>query len=167
MTPRPSALDKLADWIDGLPEWARPVAYGAGFIVVLMGYRGAFLALPVLIGVLLFKSPQPLPDLLRVVLVLGMAVTGGGLSGAAYSLMGRYLRRISLVGPYLAGVVTTLPYMAVVILIVRLLDREPVFQSPTPLDLGVLAFMSLLFGPLVGHVFFRVDPAAQRDARAA
>lgn len=93
----------LAEWIESLPEFCRPVATGAGFILILILARGGGIVMPLIFAVLVIASAHPLHDLVLGLLVIGLAILGGGLSGLAYSIAGRWLRPIPRVGPYLAG----------------------------------------------------------------
>lgn len=150
-----NSIERFANRVDSLPRWAQPMVYGACFVLVLMGFRGAAVVLPVLILVVLVASETPVLDIVRVFGVLGLAVLGGGLSGASYSLLGRHGRRVRLIGPYIAGVLTVVPYLLVLILVVRLLEQEVVFAPVGRAELFVVAIMAGIFGPVIGHMFFR------------
>lgn len=148
-------VERFANWIDSLPSWAQPTVYGACFILLLMGFRGAAFVLPVLILVVLIASDTPVLDIAKILGVISLALVGGGLSGAFYSLLGRHARRVMLVGSYLAGLLTVVPYLVVVILIVRMLDGDAVFAPVGRAEVIVLAIATGIFGPVIGHMFFR------------
>jgi len=153
-------------WIDGLPGWLRPPVYGALFIVFLMGLRGLFIALPlILIGLL--WSRTPITELGMILTFLGLALLGGFLAGLSYSLVGRWLRRIPLMGPYLAGLVTVVPYMLVALVMVHLGEQTPLQWPPEGADVFTVTLLSLLFGPFLGYLMFRTSSEKSSDTTPA
>ena len=140
--------------VEGLPEWLRPPIYGAAFVWFLMGLKGAFVLGPLLVVGILLTSEQPVADLGFGLRVLVLATAGGAAAGTAYSLVGRWLQRAPLVGPYLAGIVTVMPYMAAVTLIIRLSERRPLLIPPDGAEQFTVGVLTLVFGPVLGHMFF-------------
>src|SRR5688572_27467715 len=86
----------------GIPRWLRPPLLGAAFLVGIVLVRAIF-ALPRLIG-----SEADWGEFPRT--LLGAAALGA-MSGLAYSLLGRPLRRVQRFGPYLTGIVTFAAYI--------------------------------------------------------
>jgi hypothetical protein len=82
------------------------------------------------------------------------AVAGAGfLGGAAYVILGRPARRVPAVGPYLAGVITIAAYMGALLLASPFISDEPLVKQRS--DLVIFAVVTLFFGLLAGHSWFR------------
>lgn len=156
--PRP--VERLARWIDSFPDAIRPAVYGALFIVLFMLARGAWIIAPIAIVYVLLTSDTPLVTLGHGVAVIGLAMTGGALSGLAYGLVGRRLQRAFRGGWYLTGIITIAPYMFVLTYVIRLADHKPLLAPLTGLDLGVSLVMAVLFGLVMGASWFSPPPKA-------
>jgi drug/metabolite transporter (DMT)-like permease len=82
------------------------------------------------------------------------AVAGAGfLGGAAYVILGRPARRVPAVGPYLAGVITIAAYMGALLLASPFISDEPLVKQRS--NLVIFAVVTLFFGLLAGHSWFR------------
>jgi hypothetical protein len=147
---------KLERRINSLPEFFRPIAYGAVIILVFMGARGALFIIPIAIVYVAVTSSSPLSDLEKGASFLLLAVLGGALSGLSYSLLGKHVRRLGTVGAYLAGIVTITPYMWVLIHL-GLNNNDPLLHHIDLVDYGFVAVMSIIFGSMLGHLFRKKD----------
>ncbi len=147
-------LERLADQIDSLPEFWRPVAYGASFVLLWMGMRGAMFLVPIALIYVLFTSQTPLADITKGVIVVALAMLGGALSGFAYSLFGRRLRTIPRIGKYLAGMVTLAPYMMVLNYIIVFTKGQTLTDLPSRGYLVVTTLMTVFFGIVMGNSWF-------------
>lgn len=85
-----------------------------------------------------------------------VAVSGAGfVAGAAYVALGRPARRIRVIGPYVAGVITIAAYMGALLLVSPyVFEGDPMVKDRS--DLITFAVITLLFGLLAGHSWFRV-----------
>lgn len=84
--------------------------------------------------------------------VLGAAVLGGALSGAAYGAVGRPLRARGRSGDYAAGAVIATPYFFIMIRAVGSLRGDLALLRPLDrVDAIVLVFAAVYIGPLIGH----------------
>jgi hypothetical protein len=147
---------RILDWIDEQPDWARPILYGAVAVPAFAIFRGAVLLVP-LVAILMLVQGEPVARSLALfAAAFALAITGGALSGAAYSLLGRHTRKIAIVGPYLAGWVSCWPYVLALMAILWLhdeIDETARFRHMAVL-LGAMTFW---VGLLVGHFFIRED----------
>jgi hypothetical protein len=155
---------KLQAWLSTLPEFVRPVAEGALAIVMFMLARGAIFILPIAVLVVLLKSPTPLADLAQFAGFLVIAILAGALSGLAYTLIGRRLRRLGAPGYYLSAIVTAAPYMLVLIHLDTDRNSHSLLHSPEAWEYGFAAVVSVILGILFGHAFYKRD---QRKALLA
>jgi len=162
--PIPGRSDPVSRWVQSLPAFWRPVAYGAGFIAFVMGLRGAAIVLPIGLVLLRFTSNHPMTDIAKVVLILVLAIVGGGLAGLAYSVAGRWARAVPLVGPYLAGWLTVAPYIVMVDLLVRLVKNQPVWAPFGAVDYFVAGLLIPIFGTQLGYMMFRTSDSESAAA---
>lgn len=163
MTEKQSFTTRLGEWVDGLPDTIRPAVFGALIIVMFMMVRGAWLVAPIAIVYVLATSPTPAADLTRGIEVVLFAMFAGGMSGLAYGLLGRHLQRAFPGGHYVTGIVTIAPYMFLLPLVIRLIDRKPVWTALSTEDLVISSSMTVMFGLVMGHSWFGPDKAARAD----
>ena len=145
---------RIFEWIEGLPPWLRPVAYGPCVLFIAIYSRGGILALPLATIYLIFFSKQPVPDLLLGVGVLALLFAAAALGGLAHSIVGHKIARIRFIGPFLAGMVALGPYMAAMGLLLQLRSTGHLF---TPWDGAVyftVGICTLIFGPILGWALF-------------
>jgi hypothetical protein len=126
----PTRRQRITAQIDALPEFWRPVAYGACLLLIWMGMRGA-LIIPVAVIVLFATSETPLADLGTFAVVVAFAIVGGALSGLAYSVLGRHVLKLKGIGRYLAGIITLAPYMFVMVHVIGFTDGEHFLRRPS------------------------------------
>jgi hypothetical protein len=165
-TPPQTRLQRLGDWIDSLPEFWRPIVYGAGLVVLWMGMRGAFYILPIVLVYVFVTSQTPLADIGKGVIVVALAMLGGALGGLAYSVIGQPLRRRGAFGRYLAGIVTLAPYMFVLGYILDFTKGQTLFRWPSRENVIVSVLMSIFFGVVMGRSWF-ANPEKSKPARRA
>ncbi len=145
-----SALERLAERIEALPDSTRPIVYGAAVVLL---WRGGFIFLPLIAVFVLFTSHTPLADLATGATGVGLLILGGALGGASYSLIGRHLLQWGRVGRYVAGITTVMPYLGMVMVVDRVLKLTP-NNGPIADDLAFVAGMSVLFGIMMGEIWF-------------
>ena len=140
--------------IDGLPEWARPAAYGAIALALLTSVRVLFL-----IPSMLRSPASTLAAALGTVLLAAAAGAAGGL---AYSLTRPWPARLGWIGGYLSGIVCVAAYLGAFGVIALF-----TFGIPERGDLVVMlvigVFCSVLFGTLLGK--FINDVRSDRPAQ--
>jgi hypothetical protein len=153
-TPPQTRLQRLGDWIDSLPEFWRPVVYGAGFVVLWMGMRGAIFFVPIALVYVFVTSQTPVADISKGVIVVALAMLGGALSGLTYSVIGRPLRRRGAFGRYLAGMVTLAPYMFLLGYILDFTKGQTLFRRPSRENVIISVLMALFFGIVMGRSWF-------------
>jgi len=149
--------EKLDRRINSLPEFFRPIAYGAAMILIFMGVRGALFIIPIAIVYVLVTSSSPMTELAKGAGFLLLVILGGALSGLSYSLIGRYLRRLGIAGAYLAGIITIAPYLLVLFHLGLNNKDDPLLHHMDLVDYIFVAIMSVIFGSMVGHVFRKKD----------
>ena len=137
-------MELLFAIIDRTPSWLRPALIGALLLFAIVAVRMVF-ALPRLLS-----HPAEITPLL---LALGAASAAGAAGGLAYSLLGAPLRGLRVVGPYLAGVVTVIAYMGALALAAPYAFGEPLIEHRS--DVGPFLVISILFGLVMGHSWFR------------
>ena len=143
------------DWLRARPAWARPALVGA-----------AALAAMTLVRVLLLLLAAG-PDrrvLFMAVVAVPLAAAAGAVGGLVYAVAGRPLRGIPGVGPYLAGIVTVAGYMTAILALLALLGEEGVVGEDLGSTVAGVAFVSVLFGCIVGHQWLRRGEPTGRDA---
>ncbi len=162
------ALETIAARIEGLPEWLRPAAYGAGLVVVLTLSRAGLIVGPVLVAYLLLKSRSPWADLRVGATVLFLAIAGGALGGLAYGAVGRRVRNAFPGGRYLAGIVSVWPYTLVLSYLRGIVDDvpKPLWRWLTVEEFAISTFVGVLFGLVVGHSWFAPDIADESGSSA-
>jgi hypothetical protein len=138
-----------------LPEFVRPIVYGALLVVFLMSLRGALLVVPTVVLYVLTTSHTPLADLTLGASIVGLAVVGGAFAGLSYSSLGRPLRRLGRLGRYLAGITTIAPYVLVLLFTIHVADHKPLFAPFVEEDWVIFACMSVFFGIVIGASWFR------------
>ncbi len=143
---------RLTGWIDNLPDWLQPAAFGALVLAMMAAVRVVFL-LPGLLS----EPKLALPAFGAIAL----SAVGGALAGLSYSLIGSRLRNVPILGPYLTGVFTIGVYLLAMITIfwfastgMPASDRE-VFDLRNHVSLLVWGGMTLVYGLVVGHFWFR------------
>ena len=94
------------------------------------------------------------PRLLAGAIVAVLAAAGAGAAGGlAYSATRPILRRLGRPGDYLSGIVCVSSYMGAVALVAPIAFGESPIEDRT--DLLVFAVVSVGFGLLVGHSWFK------------
>jgi hypothetical protein len=161
----PSRAERLAARIDALPPTIRPAAFGALLIVFFAMARGAWLVLPLALIYVLATSTDPWASIMTGVGIALLAVAGGALSGLAYGLLGRHVRRVVRGGYYLTGILTLAPYMFVLPFIRRLGEGEPFWRRPSGGELAISGGLTLLFGLVLGRAWFGSDDEAKPTER--
>jgi hypothetical protein len=146
-------LERLGDWIDSLPEFWRPVVFGAGLVLLWMGMRGAIFIVPIALVYVFVTSQTPIADIGKGLIVVALAMLGGALGGLAYSVIGRPLRRRGAFGRYLAGVVTLAPYTFVLTYIIDFTKGQSLLR-PSREHVIIAVAMAILFGTVMGRSWF-------------
>jgi hypothetical protein len=145
------------EWIERKPLWQQHVLKGALVVVGCAFLRGAWLILPLGALVLVVRDGvDGLVTFLQVLVAFVVAVLGGALAGAVYTLIGRHFRRIPLVGPFVAGTLSAWPYVLVVLGILDWWDPSAGFLRPRQMA-AVVALMSAWIGLGVGYAVLRDD----------
>lgn len=148
---------RILGWVEDLPEFWKPVAFGALFIVAYAIMFGGLITIPIIAAVICFRSATPLAELGRLAAILLLAIVGGGLSGLSYALIGRALRRVPWIGPFVAGVATVIPYSVLLVLIGRVGEHQPVFAPFGLEDYILLGVVGGIAGGLLGSSIFGPD----------
>jgi hypothetical protein len=130
--------------VERVPAWARPALLGALLLGAFVSLRIVF-ALP-----MLFRTPGRLGGLL---VAVAAAAAAGAAGGFAYSLTRPTLRKLGLVGAYLTGIVCVFAYMGALLIAAPVAFGEPLVEGGG--DLGAFAVISLFFGLVMGHSWFR------------
>ena len=138
-----------------MPEFVRPIVYGAFLVLFAMSLRGALFVVPIVVIYVLATSHTPFADLMLGATVFGLAVVGGAFAGLSYSALGRHVRRLGRLGRYLAGITTIAPYMLVLLFIIRVADHKTLYAPLVEEDWVIFAFMSVFFGIVIGASWFR------------
>ena len=159
--------EKLDRGINSLPEFFRPIAYGAAVILVFMGTRGALFIIPIAVVYVLVTSSSPMTDLAKGAGFILLAVVGGALSGLSYSLIGKYVRRLGATGAYLAGIITIAPYLWVLFHLGLDKKDDALLHHMDFVDYIFVVIMSVIFGSMVGHVFRTKDQQKAAVAQRA
>jgi hypothetical protein len=141
-------LVRLVGLVRRLPPWARPAAVGGGVLFAIVAVRVLF-ALPGAI-----THPRALLD---AAIALGAATGAGAAGGLVYSAVRGPFRRFGRLGDYLTGVACVLAYMGALALVAPVAFGEPLVKDRS--DLGVFAILSVGFGLLIGHTWFRARVA--------
>ena len=157
---------RIDAWVATLPPTIRPAAIGVALPLGIMVGRGALFLGPLVIVAVFATSHTPWSDLARGAGVVGFAALGAALSGLAYGLVGRRLQNAFTAGKYFTGVITIAPYMAAIDGAVRLINRTPLWSPLTLADLAVIVGMTLLYGPMIGHFWFRAPSADKVRSRS-
>ena len=150
---------RLLIWLKDLPEFWRPVAFGALFIVAYAVAYGGLIVIPITVVAICFTSATPLADLGRLTTILMFALLGGGLSGLSYSLLGRRLRGIRWIGPYVSGMITVIPYAILLDFIGRVQMKEPLFAPFGPVEWVVPLIVTVVAGASFGSAMFGPERA--------
>jgi uncharacterized membrane protein HdeD (DUF308 family) len=159
----PSRVERLAARIDTLPPSIRPAAFGAMLVVMFAMARGASIILPIIVVYVRATSPDPWASLMTGVGIAVLAMIGGALSGFAYSLVGRHLRKAIPGGYYLTGIVTLAPYMFVLSYIVRLSDGVSLWHRPRGGEVAISGVLTLAFGIALGRAWFGEEKGARTE----
>lgn len=81
------------------------------------------------------------------------AATAGAVGGLAYSLTRPFLTRLATAGDYLTGVVCVGAYLGALCALAPIAFGESITKQRS--DLVILGVISLVFGLLMGHRWFR------------
>ena len=160
-------LERISAQIEGLPEFWRPVAYGASLLIIWMGRRVPLILIPVVVIAIFAMSQAPLTDMRNLVVVVAFAIIGGALSGLAYSVVGRYALKLKVIGRYVAGIITLAPYMFTLVYIIGFTDGERFLRRPSTLDLITTSIMATVFGIAMGFGWFRNKDVQEGPSRPA
>lgn len=144
-------MEWLRERVDCLPDWLRPVVYGASVHWVFLALKGKLVFVPVAVALVMGVSDTLLHGLGLALGLLGLPTLGGAVAGLTYSLVGRHLCEVPLVGCYLAGTVVTAPYLAAAFLFYRMTDHAPLMCAPSFPETAVWVFCSLILGGVVGQ----------------
>ena len=163
---QPSALERLTDRIDALPDSTRPIAYGAALLVLMIGGR-RIIVLPLFAFYLVFKSHSVLADLETFAIAICLAILGGALSGLSYSLLGRHVVNRGSLGRYVAGITTVFPYMVMVDVIDRVAKLSSDIGPLGMFDVYLVAGLSVLFGVPLFTLWFgnTAPPSPEQEQR--
>ncbi len=133
-----------------LPPMLRPALYGACLLGVMTIVRGV---------VMLAVSPRSLSPKTALMLLaaMGIGAYGGAVGGVAYGLVRPRTRRFGRGGDYLTGIACVYAYMLAFLVPLALLGVEPLLY--TRMGAGVFVLLGTIFGLVVGHFWFRDDPA--------
>jgi hypothetical protein len=142
--PPETAWSRVFARVERVPAWARPALLGALLLGAFVSLRIVF-ALP-----MLFRTPGRLGGLL---VAVAAAAAAGAAGGFAYSLTRPTLRKLGLVGAYLTGIVCVFAYMGALLIAAPVAFGEPLVEGGG--DLGAFAVISLFFGLVMGHSWFR------------
>ena len=145
---------RILGWIEELPLWLRPVAYGPCLLLFLILARGGILIVPLAAIYLIFESKQPMTDLLLGIGFLSLLFAAAALGGLVHSLIGQRLARIRFVGPCLAGIVDVLPYIAAIGLVIQWRDTGHLFAPWNDAVYFTVGICTLIFGPVIGWALF-------------
>ena len=161
-------VQRLSARIDTLPPTIKPAALAAWIVVLVAMQRGAWYILPLAIVYVLVATAHPLLVLAKGALVAVLAVVGAALSGLAYGLVGRHLRTAFPGGYYLAGLVTIAPYMFVLSYAMSPFEGVGFGRPFTRTDLVVGGLMTLVFGLMIGRMWFgpKAKPARHGHRRS-
>lgn len=141
MPPAEGAVAAATLMIQRLPPWARPAAWGALVLSAVTGVRGL---------VMLVLAGWHMRGVLEAAGAVLLAACAGGVGGLTYSLTRPAMRRLGAVGDYLSGIIAVTAYMGAVLLVLPLFGLEPILSDVA--GLVIFAFVSVLFGTLVGKV---------------
>jgi len=144
--PPGSAWFRVFQWIERVPAWARPAVVGAAILMGIVLLRMLFLV-PALMA-----DPGRLGEVALAIVAAGGA---GAVGGLAYSLTRPSLRKLGVAGAYLTGIVCVFAYMGALALAAPLAFGERIIEEWA--DLVIFAVVSLFFGLVMGHSWFR-DP---------
>ena len=86
-----------------------------------------------------------------------VAAGAGAVGGVAYGLVRPRTRRFGRGGDYLTGIACVYAYMLAFLVPLALLGVEPLLY--TRMGAGVFVLLGTVFGLVVGHFWFRDDPA--------
>lgn len=139
----------VAAWVEARPAWMRPAIYGAAAVAAMTSIRAVFM--------LLGAVREPRLALLALGAVAAAALAGAG-GGLVYSFLGRPVRRVPVVGPYLAGIVAVAGYLGSFGVLMAL-GGEDLAEGGPGASLVAFGFVSILFGLVVGHQWFRPEKA--------
>ena len=131
-------------WVDRLPSWARPAAVGAAILAAIVCVRFVF-AVPALL-----RAPEKLGGLLIAIIA---AAAAGAAGGFAYTLTRPTLRKLGVVGAYLTGIVCVFAYMGSLLIVAPVAFGETLVNERS--DLVIFVIVSLFFGLIMGHSWFR------------
>lgn len=133
-------------WMSRVPSWARPAVVGAVILVGIVLVRTVFM-LPALLA-----APGGVGGVILAIVAAGGAGAAGGL---AYSLTRPSLRKLGLPGAYLTGIVCVFAYMGTLAVAAPYAFGASIVEEPS--DLAIFGIVSLFFGMVMGHSWFR-DP---------
>ena len=139
------AFDATMRWVEARPAWMRPALYGAAALALMTSVRAVFM--------LLGAFRQPRLALLAIGAIVA-AAAAGAIGGLVYYFLGRPLRGIRGVGRYLAGIVAVAGYAGGIGAIMAL-SGEDILVGGVGESLAVAGALVVLFGLVVGHMWFR------------
>lgn len=132
------------DRIESIPGWLRAPVVGALILAAVVAIRVVF-AIPRIL-----RSPVELLDL---VVALGAAAGAGAAGGMVYSIVRPPLRRLGRPGDYLTGMAVVAGYLGALILAAPIAFGESLVEGTE--GWIIWAGMSVFFGLVVGHAWFR------------
>ena len=147
--PPAGGLLRLFEWVERVPPIARPAAVGAALLAALVLLRVLF-ALPRLIN-----APRELAGAGFAVIA---AAAAGAIGGFAYSLTRPALKRLGRPGDYLTGIICVFAYAGSLALAAPFAFGEAIVEDRA--GWVIMAIVSIIFGLVIGHTWFRSEPAA-------
>jgi hypothetical protein len=141
--PRPGWL-VVFEWVERIPSSLRPAVVGACVLAALTSIRIIF-AIP-----FLFSEPARLGTAFIAVVA---AAAAGAVGGFAFSLTRPWLRTLGRPGDYISGIVAVGAYMGALALVAPLAFGEHIIDGAA--DVAVFGIVTVAFGLLVGHSWFR------------
>ena len=147
-------LFRMWERLEQLPLLIRGPTRGAVLIWALIGFKGGFIVLPIIVVGILFTSGTPGADLALFGTVFGLATLGGAVGGLFYDVIGRPMRAAPM-GDYLAGLVTVAPYITFVVIIIRATEHRPLLTAPDGGEVFSFVICTLIFGIVFGHSFLK------------
>lgn len=152
-SPPAAGLLRLFEWVEHVPPIARPAAVGAALLATLVLVRIVF-SLPRLV-----KAPG---ELAGAALAVVAAASAGAVGGFAYSLTRPTLKRLGRPGDYLTGIVCVFAYIGSLALVAPFAFGEPIVEDRA--GWVIMAIVSVFFGLVIGHMWFRSEPAASSES---
>ena len=142
-------LFPILDWVEDRPPWLRSPLYGALFIYALMGVKGAFIVVPLLLAVTAFVDPLTAGRLFVAIVLL--APLGGLVGGVLYALVRPLGGLLGKTGRFLQSFIAGLGYGTVLVfLIAPVLEGKSLLSFSDPAQWLAVAAIGLVAGLAIG-----------------